>query len=412
MTATERVHGLDALRAFALLLGIVLHSALPYILPPGAWAVGTTQPTLFLAWVVYYLHSFRLELFFLMAGFFAALVVGRRGAAAFVRDRARRILLVFVVALYPMKLALGAVWIAGGLRTGWLAQVLPQEAATLPWYALGLGLLARERWPDTSLTHLWFLYYLAWISGLFMTGRWLLQRLTSAGVLDRLDSAFRCVVAGRLAPLLLAAPVTPILTMMTGPDVDTPDRTFALSLPVTTLYFVFFTIGWWLYRNADLLTVFAGGWWQLLVTGLVVSLVASAGVGLRIAGGPWVVRHAVGMRWATSLGTSLTMMLSVFGWLGCFVRFFNRRSAPVRYVADASYWIYVTHLPLVVALQVWWVHSGLPWWIQVPLVNVVAFAILLASYHVCVRFTWVGGWMNNRKWPRSSEAAAQARQSG
>jgi hypothetical protein len=34
----------------------------------------------------------------------------------------------------------------------------------------------------------------------------------------------------------------------------------------------------------------------------------------------------------------------------------------------------------------------------VPLVNVVAFAILLASYHVCVRFTWVGAWMNNRKW--------------
>ena len=30
MSATDRVHGLDALRAFALLLGIVLHSALPY----------------------------------------------------------------------------------------------------------------------------------------------------------------------------------------------------------------------------------------------------------------------------------------------------------------------------------------------------------------------------------------------
>jgi len=43
VSTTERVHGLDALRAFALLLGIVLHSALPYVLPPGAWAVGTTE---------------------------------------------------------------------------------------------------------------------------------------------------------------------------------------------------------------------------------------------------------------------------------------------------------------------------------------------------------------------------------
>jgi peptidoglycan/LPS O-acetylase OafA/YrhL len=409
MISTDRVHGLDALRAFALLLGIVLHSALPYILPPGAWAVGTTQPNLFLAWVVYYLHSFRLEVFFLMAGFFAALVVGRRGAAAFVRDRARRILLVFVVALYPMKLALGAVWIAGGLRTGWLAQVLPQEAATPAWHMLGLELLARERWPDTSLTHLWFLYYLAWISGLFIAARSAAQRTQrSTAATDRLDAACRRIVGSRVGPLLLAGLVTPILAMMAGTDIDTPDHSFELSLPVTILYFVFFSLGWWLYRTSDLLTVFAGRWWQLLVTGLVVSLAASAGVGMRIAGGPWVAEHAAGMRWATSLGTSLTMMLSLFGWLGCFVRFFNRPSAPVRYVADASYWIYVTHLPVVVALQVWWVHSGLPWWIQVPLVNVVAFLILLASYHVCVRFTWVGAWLNNRKWPRSAQAVAQS----
>jgi hypothetical protein len=80
--------------------------------------------------------------------------------------------------------------------------------------------------------------------------------------------------------------------------------------------------------------------------------------------------RAFALRWATSFGTSLTMMVSVFGWMGCFVRFFNRPSARARYVADASHWIYVTHLPLVVALQVWWVHSGMPWWIQVPLVNV------------------------------------------
>ena len=103
------------------------------------------------------------------------------------------------------------------------------------------------------------------------------------------------------------------------------------------------------------------------------------------------------------------MMMLVFGWMGCFIRFFNRPSARIRYMADASYWIYVTHLPLVVALQVWWVDSGMPWWIQVPLVNVVAFAVLLASYHVCVRFTWVGAWLNNRRWPRQPEAVELSR---
>ena len=47
-----------------------------------------------------------MELFFFLAGFFAALVIDKRGVSAFIRDRIRRILLVFVLWLYPMKLLL------------------------------------------------------------------------------------------------------------------------------------------------------------------------------------------------------------------------------------------------------------------------------------------------------------------
>lgn len=161
--SSDRLHGLDALRAFALrafalLLGVLLHASLNFVMPPGAWAVGTTTPSAPLAWLTYYLHSFRLEIFFLMAGFFGALVVRRRGAAAYAWDRARRILLVFVVAVFPMRFVLSALWVAGGRATGWLQ--LPPLIEWLPWYVLAAGALVIE----TSLTHLWFLYYLFWIS--------------------------------------------------------------------------------------------------------------------------------------------------------------------------------------------------------------------------------------------------------
>src|SRR5215468_4001159 len=116
--SAERFHSLDALRAFALLLGVFFHSLMAYVLPPGIWAVGTTAPSMPLLWFVYYSHCFRMEVFFLLAGFFARLVIEKRGVSSFLRDRARRILLVFVVALYPMKLLLSSVWITGGLKTG------------------------------------------------------------------------------------------------------------------------------------------------------------------------------------------------------------------------------------------------------------------------------------------------------
>jgi Acyltransferase family len=54
---------------------------------------GTAKPSVFLGWFAYYAHSFRMELFFLLAGFFAALVIDKRGVSAFIRDRIRRILM-------------------------------------------------------------------------------------------------------------------------------------------------------------------------------------------------------------------------------------------------------------------------------------------------------------------------------
>ena len=60
-----RRHDLDALRAFAMLLGIVLHGALAFI--PGAWAVtdasveGDGTP---FAWLTMAIHGFRMPVFF------------------------------------------------------------------------------------------------------------------------------------------------------------------------------------------------------------------------------------------------------------------------------------------------------------------------------------------------------------
>jgi RNA polymerase sigma factor (sigma-70 family) len=395
-TTTQRLHGLDALRAAALVSGVVLHSALPYVLPAGAWAVGTRQPQPFLGWLVYYLHSFRLEAFFLLAGFFGALVVGRRGVAAYVRDRAIRIALVFVVALYPMKFVLAALWIAGGRATGWLH--LPPAAAGLPWYTLSLGFLTSEPWPAITLTHLWFLYVLSCTVALFLLGRAIVRlAFPRRDTFTPVSRILRTLVASRAWPLLLGAAVTPLLARMHGMDIDTPDQSLAWHMPVLALYTLFFSLGWWLQGQTDLLKVFTTRRNAFLTLGLLASVLALIGIGARYAGGDWATAHATGLRWATSFGTGVTMTASVFGWLGTFLHWSAQPSARVRYLADASYWMYIVHLPIVVGLQVTLAGSGLPWWIQVPLVNTITVAVLLASYHWGVRYTWIGAWLNGRR---------------
>ena len=98
------------------------------------------------------------------------------------------------------------------------------------------------------------------------------------------------------------------------------------------------------------------------------------------------------------------MMLSVIGWTGGFVRWFAQPSPAIRYVADASYWIYIVHLPVVVALQVWLVRLAWPAWVQVPLVVAATVILLLAVYHAGVRYTWVGAWLNGRRHTRAGRA--------
>src|SRR5215471_17909726 len=296
----ERFHSLDALRAFALLLGVFFHSLMAYILPPGIWAVGTTAPSRILFWFVYYSHCFRMEAFFLLAGFFARLVIEKRGVSAFLRDRARRVLLVFVVALYPMKLLLSSEWITGGLKTGWLK--LPPAVAQLPLWQLSIGGLRMESWSSINLTHLWFLYYLASISGLFVAARWLILRTArSASLSKTIDAGFRQAAASWFAPLFLTLCVTPMLAMMSGPDVDTPDKGLAWKCPVLLLYGLFFCLGWWLHRQTYLLGIMGRRWQVFLPLSLAISVIASIGVGLRISAGAWAAEHATALRWRSSL---------------------------------------------------------------------------------------------------------------
>ena len=91
----------------------------------------------------------------------------------------------------------------------------------------------------------------------------------------------------------------------------------------------------------------------------------------------------------------------VLGFLGLFTRFCRRGNAGTRYVADASYWIYVVHLPLVVALQVLVGQWFVPWPVKYPALCAAALLLLFLSYHYFVRATFIGAQLNGRRYPRA-----------
>ncbi|MFM7071079.1 MAG: acyltransferase family protein [Planctomycetota bacterium] len=87
----ERRHDLDALRGFAMLLGIGLHASLSFF--PSPWPVRDPQQNGLLGLLFLAIHGFRMPLFFLISGYFTTLVCERRGIGGLLKQRAARILL-------------------------------------------------------------------------------------------------------------------------------------------------------------------------------------------------------------------------------------------------------------------------------------------------------------------------------
>jgi glucans biosynthesis protein C len=89
----------------------------------------------------------------------------------------------------------------------------------------------------------------------------------------------------------------------------------------------------------------------------------------------------------------------VLSSLGLFLRFRARESRTWRYLSDSSYWLYIAHLPLVVALQVALAQWNAFWAVKLALVCGISIPLLLASYHYLVRPTAIGLVLNGRRYP-------------
>ena len=89
--AAGRLHALDHLRATMMWLGIVLHASIAYMAAPSPlpWHDDLSTPVADL--LVAVIHAFRMPLFFILAGFFVALLLQQRGLAGMPRHRVRRL---------------------------------------------------------------------------------------------------------------------------------------------------------------------------------------------------------------------------------------------------------------------------------------------------------------------------------
>jgi len=364
----ERIHGFDALRAIAMWLGVVLHSIIVYKETPEInWPHDSAVGWLFLDWLYEYIHIFRMPLFFLVAGFFARMVITRSGHRVFIAKRFKRIIIPFlfgVVILVPLS-----------LFPFHFNNYFHNQRLDLV-QAIKMSSLQLFKW--NGLLHLWFLYYLIffYIFSLlfdFISGT---EHNVSKWISNYLNiiSLTKVVVLTFILFLLLFLFGVKVPPVYTGIK---PNLLYIL------YYGFFYVLGWLLQINLKGFTSLDKYSWALIAGGTILSIFTFY---FSFSFFPLVI-----------FLSALQTVLLVIGLACFFVTYFKSESRIWKYFSDSAYWVYLVHLFFVVSFQVLFINSSVPPVIRLPLVLILTFIATLLSYRYLVRYTVVGKYLHGER---------------
>lgn len=369
---SSRLHALDAVRAGALLLGVVLHATMSFFPGMQVWPVKDSTSSAVLSCAFFVIHMLRMLTFFLIAGFVARASFNKLGSRRFFADRLRRIGIP-LVAGWPILFA--AFMLALGMAPDFKSLTL----AAFP------------------LLHLWFLYLLLGFYAALAVLHAVLSRVPGA---DAFGGKVARVLLQPWTVLLLAIPAAVALYLqpywMTWFGVPTPDTSLVPNRPAVIAYGLAFAIGWLAASRPDALAVWSRRWHAHLAIALACTMFClwKGGVVPLLMPAPQNTAKLV-----FAAVYSLGAWCWALGLVGAAQRFLDRPHAARRYLADASYWIYLVHLPLLVALQKWAAPLAWHWSVKFVVILAVAFALMLATYALFVRRTFLGAVLNGRRKP-------------
>ena len=229
--------------------------------------------------------------------------------------------------------------------------------------------------------HLWFLWFLCWIAGGFAV----LVPMVSLLKRKLPFSGHRLARILTVSParILFLVPTVALMTLMGlfGPSFGPDTSVGLLPQPHVLLYYsLFFAYGCLYYLAADH-DERPGRWWWLC---LAVSL------GLLL---PLHFAVQSSKLSAVAVEAAYAWLMS-FGCLGIFRRFVRQPNVGIRWLSDASYWLYLTHLPVLFLIQAPLRSFAVSPWLKFAFACSVCVAVLLVVYQYAVRYTWLGTLLN------------------
>lgn len=371
----KRTFALDALRAVMMLLGLVIHTGVTFMpFDSHVRTIMANETWIGLYPVINLIHSFRMPVFFLVAGYFGALLFFRKGPEAMLQNRILKILLPMIAGMLILYPAIYFTLTYSGARISGAP-----DAWQKAWQTIVSGNFLPYR-----LSHLWFLYDLM----LFSVATWLVAILFSKSV------ALQSFI-NKLAHLVIPRPVVRILLIGTLYYVGLllnkeyslhTNVSFWIDRKLLFCYFIFYVFGWMIYKAGLLESLRWHPLWQIMA-GLIAF---TAGM---------YIEFYVKASWAFTalqLVNAFVTTMMTFGVIGLFLLKFDRYSKPLAYVMDAAYFVYLIHVPIALLIPGLLADSGLPAIIQFLITISATTAICFGIYHGCIRGTFISRFLDGK----------------
>ncbi len=378
---TQHYYALDNLRGILMWLGVVIHVAFNHVTYKTAapWKdnlTGTGADLLLL-----FIHAFRMPAFFILAGFFVAMLIVKNGPQGMLSNRLKRLALPFVV-FWPIIII--------GLST---LTIMFVSKIKLGYVSLDTSLIEKD--PNHSFfktLHLWFLYDLIWFCLLTALTHRITQHIPFAWK-NNTKSLLLTLSQSWWGAIVLTLPLV-FAGAFYNSGFLTPDHSFVPN-PLGFLHHgSYFAFGcFFFYQRETLFEYYQRYCWRYFSASLFLFVVALVPLTMSLQG-----KLAPGYdRIIPAFTYNILGWISSFALIGMFMRYSSRPNKVLSYLADSSYWVYLVHLFGTVGFGVLLYNAPLPLFAKI-LVNIsLTSAVSLLSYHLFVRYTWIGKLLNGKR---------------
>lgn len=376
-----------------MLLGLVLHSALTYNVTNhgNAWEIKDPESNYILTdFIVLLIHSFRMPIFFLVAGFFGSMLFYERGVIQMFKNRIRRIVFPFIFFLFILS---PIIYFSFSYS---IAVFENQENPFVNSTQLFSTILV---FIPKGTSHLWFLYYLIYVTQITSLLGLLLKNQKK--ISNKITNIFNWIIKRSITRLALFSSFTFLILTYLETSMINASTSLIPDLNTFVFYFFFYIVGWILFKSKGLLNSFMKYDWQFVA--FAVFLIITQGLLIQYSGMDLKPNSNSAILISFN---SIIVWLFIFGITGLFIRYGSKHSKRMRYISDSSYWVYLIHLPLTAIIPAFISEFPLPALVKFIIVLSLTTLICFATYHYLVRNTFIGKFLNGKKYPKKDKRKA------